>query len=113
MAQLACVSPWTQHQPPVHDEATAQAGAQRHHQQIVHPLASPVTPFTQGGRVGIVAQRAGNAHPLLHHRRQGHVALPRQVGRPVDAAGMLVAVGGADAYRSWMLNVGGWRLGSD
>ena len=81
-----------------HDTGTY-SGTQGDHDEVLHTTGGAVCHFTHSGGVGVVGEGNGNAvHGFLQHLGEFHaVVAPLQIGSGLDAAGIVVAVGGAYA----------------
>jgi hypothetical protein len=78
------------------DDAPADAGAQRVHDQVVDVLAGARPELAPGGGVGVVLQRGPDSRLLFHDLAEGHVLHARQVAR-IDHQALAMAHGSGRA----------------
>ena len=82
----------------IHYDAAAYACAEGDLDEVLHAACSTIGHLTDGGSVGIIGHGDGYTDGLLELFCQGYDTLPRQVGRVLDVARVVVAIGGADAH---------------
>jgi len=83
---------------PIDNDAAADTGSQRNHDEVLHAACHPVGHLTQRGSIGIVRQDHRDTQTVLQQLCQGDNAFPRQVGRLLDLPGIVVSVGCSHAY---------------
>ena len=68
------------HEPPVDDEAAADAGAERQHDRVARPARLAPAPLGEHRRVAVVVDRDGQAEPLGQHVAHGDAVQREVVG---------------------------------
>ena len=90
----------------VDDDAAADAGAQREHDQVLDVLAGSGPELAPAGGIGVVLQRGPDARLVLHDLAERDVLHARQVARVDDQAlAMAHGAGRADADADDLLAV--------